>query len=135
MVFLFEVILTLLNRTVQDGTERDRSGQKQDRYPESFVGYSVKCVMTHKQHALAEAAAHVRMHGLERVDDWAYTLAVAWGFEDDEKFIDEIAQHMQDIFGKEGKLPRVPGPNRRGKRDNWNKFLYQQRSGEPFRKP
>jgi len=78
--------------------------------------------MTRKELALAQAAAHVRLHGLAQVEDWAYTYAVAGGFEDDEPFIAEIAQHMQDVFAKEGKLPRVPGPNRRGQRDSWNKF-------------
>jgi hypothetical protein len=78
--------------------------------------------MTRKELALAEAAAHVRLHGLAQVEDWAYTFAVAGGLEDDEQFIAEIAQHMQDVFAKEGRWSRVPGPNRRGKRDSWNKF-------------
>ncbi len=70
---------------------------------------------TRRQRALAEAADHVRLHGLDDTADRAYTIAVAWGFEDDEATINTIAQHMKDVFAKKGKLPRVQAPNGRGR--------------------
>jgi hypothetical protein len=46
------------------------------------------------QRALDEAEAHVRKFGLADLDDWAYSYAFHWGFEDDQT-VDLVAEHMK----------------------------------------
>lgn len=51
--------------------------------------------------AMGEAEFHVRKFGMVDFEDWAYSYAVHWGFEEDEKVIESIAAHMKAVSHQE----------------------------------
>ena len=53
-----------------------------------------------QQRAKADAEAHVRKHGLADLNDWAYSIAFQWGFEEDEPMIEWLAAFMRTIPDK-----------------------------------
>jgi hypothetical protein len=49
------------------------------------------------ENAIKEVEAHVRKFGIADIQDWGYSFAVHWGFEEDEAVVEQLIAHMQSV--------------------------------------